>query len=378
MDPYFNKRLLRRPWFSILSLIIAGTLCFLICSLSGYRQEQQDDLEQIRGNYTINCVVTDARGVSKEKLFLSHRYTDFILDENGLLPLIKDIRMIKTFACESDETGNAVLYGVTSEKCDPLLDPAIGGGYSTDRGDFFESEEYLLLVPQSVYASIGTDTLKFTVRDSYAAGLFDTKTGKGEVEFKIAGRYYGVGKFFMPYPAAQKLAVMLTGVGSTDSASFTLADNTRLDELKARASEVFHDIDPGEVNDGNFALTIQDKQYKATVAALEQNIRRTGYLLPVIMLLGFGAGLLIGVLATRSETRSYALMRTVGMRAKKLLLSVLAEQQLLPLIACAVIAAVSKRPLPALLFFICQLAGCLIAVIKPIFARPTALLRVQE
>ena len=45
MDAYFFKRIIRRPWFSIVSLIIAGTLCFLICSLSGYRQEQQAELE---------------------------------------------------------------------------------------------------------------------------------------------------------------------------------------------------------------------------------------------------------------------------------------------------------------------------------------------
>ena len=40
MDGYWIKRMLRRPWLSIVSFIVCGALCLLLCLLIAYRDNQ--------------------------------------------------------------------------------------------------------------------------------------------------------------------------------------------------------------------------------------------------------------------------------------------------------------------------------------------------
>lgn len=67
-----------------------------------------------------------------------------------------------------------------------------------------------------------------------------------------------------------------------DSISFLAANNRELDDLSQIASEMFGAVDPKApaFTDG-VALTIHDQQYRATVTALAQNIRRSGYRPPL-------------------------------------------------------------------------------------------------
>ena len=58
MDPYLLKRLWRRPWLSLCSVMMSIVLCVLIGYLSDYRQEQWDRLEEAEKSYDILCVVT--------------------------------------------------------------------------------------------------------------------------------------------------------------------------------------------------------------------------------------------------------------------------------------------------------------------------------
>ena len=46
MDPYLFKRLWRRPWLSLCSLILSLTLCILVGYLSGHQQQLRLQLER--------------------------------------------------------------------------------------------------------------------------------------------------------------------------------------------------------------------------------------------------------------------------------------------------------------------------------------------
>ena len=162
--------------------------------------------------------------------------------------------------------------------------------------------------------------------------------------------------------------------------SFLAADNERLDELYSVAKRYFSKVDP---NAGNKlahkpALTVYDEQYRATIAALEQNIERTGYLLPVVLLLGLGVGFLISFLFTRSERRTYALMRTLGMTRGRLFGSILREQLLLVVIAVAAAVAMTGEIMQGAVYFLCYAVGCAACIFKAIRVPPTAILRDQE
>lgn len=369
MDGFSFQRLLRRPWLSLLGFIITGTLCMLLCTLANYQNEQRDNLQNIRENYDIKCVVTDIRGTKSDNLSLFQRYTDFIMDEeNGLGRFVGDLLVTKAF------NGGDVM-GVSSERCDEMLDSAMGGGYYSEVEDFFESEEYICLVPRDQYEALRDSEISLGLTDS--AGKYLGK-GKGDATFRVVGWFSGEEKIFIPYRCAWRIAARLSEHLSTDSVAFFLKDNDSAAEVRQAALPLLPPVDPSSEKWGLFALTVQDEQYRATVSAAEQDIARTQLLLPLLSLLGFGAGLLLGYLGTRGETRNYALMRTLGITPVKLSVTVLLEQQLLPLGACVAVALITGQWGQAALMFICGLVGCIIAALKQILIPPTRLLTAQE
>ena len=119
MDGTLLKRLLRRPWLSLTGFLISGALCLLLCLLVVHLDRQEAHLEEIRGSYEIRVVVSDLRGTKTDRLFLSHRYTDFLKDEqNGLGAYISNLLLtksfdlhafsfVKAFMCEKPSSGSS-------------------------------------------------------------------------------------------------------------------------------------------------------------------------------------------------------------------------------------------------------------------------------
>ena len=385
MDPYLFKRLWRRPWLSLCSLILSAALCFLLCFLSGYQQEQREKLIETQESFEILCVVTNVKGTQSTSLRLGSWASYFVTaPEYDMHRHIKDLRMTKEFEVDCPVLGisDALLTGVTNERCDDALNPAMGGGTDIWVQDFYESEEMLCLVSEEVRQMLGdTDTVTLYVTDPCVNRTHQPELGKGTVEFRVAGTYAGKGAaLFMPFNASQALGVEISQKATVDSIAFLAADNRELEALSEAASVEFQAVDPlaADASIRSAALTIHDEQYRATVAALEQNIERTAYLLPLIAMLGLAVGFLISFLSTRGEIRTYALMRTLGMTRGKLFMSILREQMLLTVLAVAMVSAVTKSILPAGFFLICYAVGCGTAVIRSVRVPPTAILREQE
>ncbi len=377
MDGYSFKRILRRPWLSLAGFVVGGVMCFLLCFLASYKAGQQEYLNGIRQKYEIVCVITDQRGTRSDGLGLASRYEAFVRDEEkGLGSFVKEIRLVKTFD-GSSTFGSFKLLGVTNEHCDEQLDPAMGGGYHSETENFFESSERICLVSMEDYNTLAGQEVSLSVVDAFGASM-GGELGRGSFTFRVVGWFSGApGTVFIPYATAQDIAARVSHAASLDSLSFVLKDNDSVEALYEAAYPMFVRVDPS-AEDNKYALTVQDKQYNATVSALEQNIRRTGYLLPLLSLLGLGAGFLLGFLGTRGEMRSYALQRTLGLTPVKLALSILFEQQTLTLLACICAGAVTKQPATAAIYFGCSLIGCAAAVIKAVSVPPTELLRDQE
>lgn len=385
MDPYLLKRLWRRPWLSLCSLILSGVLCFLLCFLSGYQQEQQNKLLETQESFEVLCVVSNVRGNQTTSLRLWSWAEYFVTsDEFELHNYVKDLRMTKEYEVSSLDLGvmDVLATGVTNQRCSERLDPDLGGGtqYITDA--FYTSEELICLVSEDVYSQLGEDkTVTLALRDPAINEYRETELGFGTYEFQVAGCYNGKGaNLYIPFPTAQAISVEISQRTTVDSIAFLAADNRKLAELSEAASLKFKTVDPYGLDTlgTSAALTIHDEQYRATVAVLEQNIERTAYLLPVILLLSLGMGFLISFLATRGESRTYALMRTLGMTKGRLFASVLREQLLLTVFAVVLIALLTGDPLPAVFYLACHSVGCCAAVIRSIRVSPTAILREQE
>ncbi|MBP3729620.1 MAG: hypothetical protein J6H18_05095 [Lachnospiraceae bacterium] len=239
--------------------------------------------------------------------------------------------------------------------------------------DFFGSTEDICLVPEGVYESLAGQMLSSEVSVPTLGSQEEFVTR----EYRVVGKYRGgEGNIIVPLGACEKLAGS-GGKARTDSLSFILLDNTKADEMMEKAMEEFTVVNLDSYS-SRPALTVQDRQYKATVAELQQNISRTNYLLPVSVMLSLAAGFMIGFIAVRGETKTYALMRTLGISGKKLALMILGEQTLLPALGALAVGLLLGQPLAALLYFICHLAGCILAALRPALAAPTTLLRSQE
>lgn len=385
MDPYFWKRLWRKPWLSLCSLILSAVLCMLLCFLVGYRQEQRAILEETQANFEILCVVSNVKGTQTMRLQLGSWAEHFVTSEDSpLRPYIKDLRMTKEFTVSSAALGlsDARLTGVTNERCADSLDPRMGGSVTLRDSAFYESAEPLLLVSEAVYDRLNGETeAELTVTDPATARFWAPDVGVGKFTFRVAGYYKGTGEeLFISFPAAQALSFDLSGQTHVDSIAFLAADNAKLDELAAAAAEKFKTVDPLSTDNGMLyaALTIHDEQYREAVTALEQSIARSGYFLPALLLLSLGVGFLVSLLATRSERRTYALMRTLGVPKGKLFFSILREQLFLPALAAMLAAVVFGKPAPALVYLLCHTVGCCIAVLRSVRIAPTAILREQE
>lgn len=416
MNPYIIKRLLRRPWLSLLSLILTGAMCFLLCFLTDYLENQQQELETTRLSFEISCVVTTRDGTQATGLRMPSMYIGAVGEDSGLYPFIEELQITKEFTgtikdemrpgMDDDYDPAVTILGVSHEKCHDSLNSSLGSIVELfSDASFYDSSQRVCIVSETLYRVL-VNTRKADLKDMEDAGLevtdemrdapytltikatdpkvdpfFEPDRGKGDITLTVGGYHMGKGQtVFISFNAAMEFAGEISNSWSCDSIAFKAADNLRLEELALAASEYFGEVVPAGslYADPPFALTIHDEQYRATLATLEQNIRRTQILLPMLLLLGFGMGFLVSFLATRGEKRSYALMRTQGLTRGKLLFSILAEQTLLPLAAVVVVGSVFSNVLPVVMYLVCHCVGCTLVAVKAVRVPPTAILRAQE
>lgn len=388
MDPYVIKRLWRRPWLSLCSLVLSALLCALLSYLTGYRQAQQEKLAETKASFDILCVITNRRGTKSESLRMPSLNASYLTDEAfGIAEFVRDLRMTKEYDFVSPQLGLMAdsmmgypLLGVTNERCSELLDPDLGAKVTLTE-PFYGREDYVCIISQDRYDALEEKTAVLRITDPAVSRREDALAGIGQAEFKVVGYYAGQGSAaFMPYEAAMNLAIEIRGKNYTDSAAFLAASNEQLEALSDAASEYFGTVDPAASDNVSpaYALTIHDEQYRATVAALEQNIQRTGYLLPLVLVLGLGVGFLVSFLSTRNESRTYALMRTLGLTRLRLFFSILREQLILVLLAAVLVGLLMGEAIPIIIYGLCYGTGCCAAVLRAIQVPPTAILREQE
>lgn len=398
MSPYMIKRLWRRPWLSLCSFVLAGAMCFLLCFMTGYLSRQEAKLAETRASFEILCVATTRDGSRATGLRMPSMYIGATGEGSDLEPFIRDLRMTKELLYTSldlydtnkSSPDHAALIAVTNERCADPLNPALGGDVVYLTEGFYESTERVCLVSEEHYRSLeelqpevedGVYTISAIIEDPYIDREILPDKGVGRLDLTVVGYYKGNGeRIYMPFDGCADLVLEISGRMSCDSISFIAADNGKLEDLMKAAETHFGEVVPaGSTHaDPAYALTIHDEMYRSTVAALEQNIRRTKILLPMLMVLGLVLGFLISTIATRSERMNYALMRTMGLTRGRLMLSVLVEQTILPLLAVTAVALVLEQACPAILYLVCHCIGCAACIIRAIRVPPTAILREQE
>lgn len=371
------KRIRRRPWLSLTGLVLACALCFALCFLVRYRDGQQQELETMRDSFSVQGIITNARGTKADHLRLHKRYMEYVQDEEkGIGAYIQDLCLTKELYLDW-EPWKGLAIGVNSPRAAKALDPEQGGEYYSTEADFFESCENWCLVPRSLWETYGGRRVSMQMDNPYKKthnSMSDLYTEKS-FDLTVVGWYKGEESIlYLPFRAALELGRSLTDTVSVDSVSFRLKDNAQVDLIREISAKTFVQPDPSRI-DPNPGLSILDRQYKAALAEMEQNVAQTERLLPLSAALSLAVGFFMGFLSVRGETRNYALMRTLGLGKGRLACQALLEQLLLPALGALLVGLIMQQALPAFVYFACHALGCMLAVIKPALAKPTKLLR---
>lgn len=378
MSPFALKRILRSPGRQIVALLVGAFLAVMACYLSSYREKQTKLRAQTYASANVLCVVTDVTGTQSDHLNMGYGAVQAVTNESfyRLPAYVKEPRFKKDFLL--NET--VPVIAVSRKECADALDPARGGGVTLFREDFFESDDSICLISEEAYRAAPDEVVSGIVKDPRADTRFLQGDGFLQVEWTVAGYYKGVGEtVYLPFETGMNLCETVSNGLRVDAISFLAKDNTKLDELRDAASDVFGTVDPyAETVSRSFALTVHDEDLNTAVTAIEQNIRRMNWLIPVVFALTLASGFLIGFITTRSEKQTYALMRSIGTKKRVLLRGVLTEQLTLPFLACAIFGAVFLAPIPAVITFLLYAAGCIFSVIRAASVSPAQLLREQE
>lgn len=390
MSPFLVKRLLRRPILLGVNLLFCLCSCSMLCYLFGYMDRQQQELDRVQDSFDILCVVSNIQGSSTTGLRIHPAYLQVLTDpsvENGAAAYVRDLQMTKEFYATPVEEGRAdkgqaqdlQVLALTTPELEPALDEAMGAPVLwLTQNEFYASLEPVCVVSKAMYQHLlETDQseLMLCLQDPLSP-----EVGAVEVKLTVAGVHAGdTSTVYLPWGYAQKLMEGHFQYLSCDSLQFYVKDNRQLQTLHERVKRWFQPVDiQGGDTLYSYALTIYDQQYWSTLTTLQQNIRRSQYTIPVLLVLVVLAGALISFLAVRSSRRSYALMRIQGLSRTGLLVTALVEQLLPTLAGCGLAPVVWQQWMPLMLFLACYFVGGMAAAIRPVLARPAMILRQQE
>lgn len=338
---YVWKRMVRMPWASLATAALAAALCVLLSLLAATKAKQEDELERTYDAMEIRCIVTSADGVRSDGLLLSGAMDRLTYDAYGLTQYIRDLNKKVTLTVKLNDLDIEYppsLTGITSQASAPELGKEYGVDVVFMDGYGWESmtrEEPLLIVSETVMQKSN-----LTFGDAYPLAIQHAQyypdwvaLSKEPRPFRVIGCVMGMEEeaVFCPYAYISLLAREEGRVMYSESASFILRDNRKLEEFRAAASEHFSppDATAGGSAYGPFALVIQDQLFQETVADLSRDIRLCGALMPAVCALCLGVGLCTGLIGVRARRRELVLMRCAGTPRRSAFALMFLEQALL-------------------------------------------------
>ena len=130
--------------------------------------------------------------------------------------------------------------------------------------------------------------------------------------------------YFMSWSEGDSVAFL------TDSCSFDIRNNQKLEESKSYIYEWFVRPDLSNQMDGlTFGVLIHDETYQKNIEEIQANLSMLHLLLPVLIIVCGGIGFFASFLATRGRTKEFAVMRCLGMKQCKIFGLVMGELSIL-------------------------------------------------
>ena len=312
-----------RRWTSSLLLIAvaaAGALSAMILQNLTIRQENA--LSSTIENTTISCTVTNAKGTDSGNLQMLSAFVEMLegkrrLRECYLDDYVKNVRAKAKMSLEKPE--GATLSRILSIDSDPALSQAEGVYVQ-----FFEDWEEGVLRGQEQVCLISSDLVTDGEYITVAADMVESARLRiiGTVTNGPSNEIYC--PYFMSWSEGDSVAFL------TDSCSFDIRNNQKLEESKSYIYEWFVRPDLSNQMDGlTFGVLIHDETYQKNIEEIQANLSMLHLLLPVLIIVCGGIGFFASFLATRGRTKEFAVMRCLGMKQCKIFGLVMGELSIL-------------------------------------------------
>ena len=312
-----------RRWTSSLLLIAvaaAGALSAMILQNLTIRQENA--LCNTIENTTISCTVTNAKGTDSGNLQMLSAFVEMLegkrrLRECYLDDYVKNVRAKAKMSLEKPE--GATLSRILSIDSDPALSQAEGVYVQ-----FFEDWEEGVLRGQEQVCLISSDLVTDGEYITVAADMGESARLRiiGTVTNGPSNEIYC--PYFMSWSEGVSVAFL------TDSCSFDIRNNQKLEESKSYIYEWFVRPDLSNQMDGlTFGVLIHDETYQKNIEEIQANLSMLHLLLPVLIIVCGGIGFFASFLATRGRTKEFAVMRCLGMKQCKIFGLVMGELSIL-------------------------------------------------
>lgn len=316
--------LLRRRTASLLLIAVAAACAFSAMVLQNLTLRQERALRSTVENTTISCTVTNAKGTDSGNLQMLSAFVELPLGKRRvrgcyLDDYVENVRAKAQTALEKP-TG-ATLRRILSVDSDPALSQAEGVSVQFFDGwteEVLRSREQVCLVPSDMLTEDRTVTLAADTDEAARLKIIGTvSNGPANVIYC---------PFFMPWSEGTSVAFL------TDSCSFDIRDNQRLEESKAYIYEWFVQPKLSNQSDGlTFGVLVRDETYLRSVSELRANLSMLRLLLPLLLVICGCIGFFASFLATRGRTREFAVMRCLGMKRGKIFGLVMTELAVLAL-----------------------------------------------
>lgn len=323
---------MRRRLASVLMILLAAVSTFSAIALQHLIARQQQSLDRTIAETAISCVVTDIKGIASNGLNMFSSYVDRLTGRIGeqrkdedLSGYVKDVNALAHIPIAAPaDTG---LRKILSLRSDPELDPLTGAQVTFldgwDEG-VFQTEELVCLLSGTFPTRTGDDGAEY-ITVAYS----DYEQGQRPMELRVVG-YVTNGPqqviycpFYQPMRSDNVSEAFLV-----DTCSFTIRDNTRLEESK----QAIYDLElfgppklSNQENGLEKGVLVQDEIFVKTVGEIRANLATLHKLLPILLILCTGISFFAGFLATRGRMKEFAVMRCMGMSKWRVFLLVVGE-----------------------------------------------------
>ena len=330
------RAMMRRTLAGVLMILLAAVSTFSAIGLQHLIARQQQSLDRTIAETAISCVVTDIKGIASNGLNMFSSYVDRLTGRIGaqradedLSGYVKDVNALAHIPIAAPaDTG---LRKILSLRSDPELDPLTGVQVTFldgwDEG-VFQTEELVCLLSGTFQTRTGDDGAEY-ITVAYS----DHEQGQRPMELRVVGHVAGGPAQVIYCPFYQPMRSDNTSEAFlVDTCSFTIRDNTRLEESKQAIYDLELFGQPKLSNQENGlerGVLVQDEIFNKTVGEIRANLATLHKLLPILLILCTLISFFAGFLATRGRMKEFAVMRCMGMSKWRIFLLVVGELFLL-------------------------------------------------